>query len=176
MRSHRGFTLVELLVVVAVIALIAAIGIPALLRARLSANESATVGDVRTVLSAQSAYTSANGGFYDGNLGCLGDPSACLPNYPANGPVFLDSNLATLQQKSGYNRIFSGAIPPALNANISPTSMTTFKYDAIPTIQAQSGIRGFAGDHTGRICTTPNGSIVPASPAGGMVPTCEALR
>ena len=75
MRAQRGFTLIELLIVVAVIAIIAAIAIPALLRSRLSANESATVGDVRTVLSAQAAYHSANGGFYEGNIALPGAPA-----------------------------------------------------------------------------------------------------
>lgn len=71
-----GFTLIELLIVVAIIGIIAAIAIPSLLRARISANEAATVGDIRSLVSAQAAYHAANGGWYEGNLICLVDPFA----------------------------------------------------------------------------------------------------
>jgi prepilin-type N-terminal cleavage/methylation domain-containing protein len=173
---QRGFTLIELLIVVAVIAIIAAIAIPALLRSRLSANESAAIGDVRAVISAQAAYHSANGGFYEGNLGCLTGPQACLPSYPPNGPAFLDSNLAALNAKAGYSRAFTPgpAVPPG--AGISPSSATGYQYDARPTIAGTTGIRAFAGDHSGRVCFTVDGSPVPGDPTGGMSRACEVLR
>ena len=176
MRNARGFTLIELLIVVAIIAIIAAIAIPSLIRSRLSANESATIGDVRTLLSAEAAYHAVNQGFYDGSLTCLSNPQGCLPSYPANGPAFLDQQLASLTPKSGYNRAFTAGPAPAPTGTISPTSVTAYKYDATPTNQNRSGIRGFGGDHSGRVCFTPDGTPVPAGPNGGMIRDCESLR
>src|SRR5262245_12033582 len=91
-----GLTLVALPIV-------AAIAIPSLLRAKVSANESSAIGDIRTVISAEAAYQSANGGYYD-TLECMGTPSTCIPSY--SGPTFLDAQLASGADKSGYKRTF----------------------------------------------------------------------
>ena len=139
--------------------------------------ESAVIGDVRTVMSAQAAYQAANGGFFDSRLPCLQDPAGCIPDYPEKAPRFLDSNLTTLEPKNGYDRSFVAG-PPAEGdpAVTSPSSTPSYAYLAVPTEPGYSGVRGFCGDSSGALCFTTDGRP-PGVEAGRCdLSTCDVLQ
>lgn len=165
--GERGLTLVELLVVVMILAIIAAIGIPALLRARISANESATVGDIHSVIAAEATYHTATGVY--ATLNCLMAPSlaGCIPSYPATAPNFLDSNTASLLPKAGYRRSFEGR--PAVGG------LDCYVFHGFPATPNITGVRSFAADCSGRICFTHDGAPV-ATVNTELDPGCTPFR
>lgn len=152
----------SLLVAIPLAGIIAAIAIPSLLRARVSANEAATIGDLRTVISAEAAYQTVNCGSY-GRMECLSNPKGpgCIVDYPATAPKFLDSALSSGQLKSGYQRTFHPGAEVVLTQGPGcpgGTGLQSFAYTAEPATRFQTGVRGFCGDDTGRICYTTDGT------------------
>ena len=107
MRKQKGFSLIELLIVVAIILIIAAIAIPNLLRAKISANESSAVGSVRNIVTQEIAYSSTyqDTGYAPAivDLGPVAGQPSCLPtDVPAWNQACLIDGVLALGVKSGY--------------------------------------------------------------------------
>jgi len=77
-RPQKGFSLIELLIVVTVILIIAAIAIPSLLRSKIAADESSAVSSLRTITTAETTYASSWGSGYAATLDNLGGPVPCI--------------------------------------------------------------------------------------------------
>jgi len=117
-RGDHGFSLIELLIVVAIILVIAAIAIPNFMRSRIAANETACVANMRNVVTANVVYSSTYGAGYSQTLAALGPSGGALPS--SAHAALIDDVLAA-GTKSGYTYIYTPAPPDASGSTPSYT-------------------------------------------------------
>jgi prepilin-type N-terminal cleavage/methylation domain-containing protein len=145
-KHHNGFSLIELLIVVAIILIIAAIAIPNLIRSRMSANEASAVGTLRAINTSEIAYSTTYPEVGFAPLTSLGgSASACSTGAGATSTsaCLMDDSIAqTPNTKSGYTfAVTPGAQLPSV----------TYSATGYPQVLGQSGQRAFCSDQSGVI-------------------------
>ena len=156
-KKEKGFSLIELLIVVAIILIIAAIAIPNLLRARMAANESSAVGTVRTLVTSEVTYSSTWNVGFAATLADLGGSGApCTAS--STGACLIDPLIAGGGPKSGYSDDAVG-------------TTDTFGVSAWPVTQGTTGTRTFCSDESGVVRVDVSGATM----SGPTDTACQAF-
>ncbi len=148
-NEERGFSLIELLIVVTIILIISAIAIPNLVRNKIQANETAAVGAMRALTESALLYSNSYGGFPH-SISDMG-PAAGGTGATSAGADLIDSVLAT-GVKSGYKFTY------AVTATDPAGNVQSYTITATPVTPGSSGQRSFFTDQSGTIRNTASGT------------------
>jgi type IV pilus assembly protein PilA len=146
-KNSAGFSLIELLIVVAIILIIAAIAIPNLLRSRIAANQASAVGSLRTLNTAEVTYSSTYNIGYSSALSYLGPPTAG-GNPVSTAAGLIDSVLAgtgsNTSGKSGYSFVYSPG-------SVTNGRVDIYSFNANPSTPGTTGTNFYYTDMSGVI-------------------------
>ena len=157
MKKQKGFSLIELLIVVAIILIIAAIAIPNLLRSRMAANEASAVGSIRTINTAEVTYSTTYPSVGFATLAQLGGAAGTCATTATSALACLVDDTLAAGVKSGYTFV-------ATTSGTQP--FVSYTATGVPTVVGQSGQRGFFSDQSGVIRYDAAGAVpTNASPA-----------
>jgi type IV pilus assembly protein PilA len=162
--NEKGFSLIELLIVVAIILIIAAIAIPNLMRSKIAANQASAVGSLRTIDTAEVTYASTYNAGYSPSLGALGPPAAGSTTPTSANADLIDEVLAgglasaaNSSSKSGYTFTYTESGTPISSYTVTATA-----------VDSSTGQNSYFTDQTNVIRFATSGTAaVTDSPLGG---------
>jgi len=157
-RKQTGFSLIELLIVVAIILILAAIAIPNLIQSKMTANEASAVQTLRDINTAESMYSIQFGNGFSTDLPSLGGTTGAVTS--TNAQLIPDPVAQAPNIKDGFN--FTYAVTGNNGPNGSPSNYTV---NANPVVPGSTGHRYFYTDESFAIRANPSAPATSNDPS-----------